>query len=440
MLICPSERLVELIKEKRIYTHAIRYISGNAREDIDWSCIRGFTPIIIPENSINGFRNAMYLYKKLLEYNFTPSFLSRNNEDNKIAWDIETCIKDNENFIGFRTYSNMIEYAKNKFGHDISIKDIIYPVLVSEVESRNCDEVLINNFLTINNIVFLIGYRGSGKSLLSMYLSILFKNGKSGLGGLICPNKKYEVFYLDAEMQEDVIAKRFKQLCNGLNIQLDNNAAFKIIPAVGKSELFNLEKPDNFNRLKPFFLSSDIIIIDGVFRFFPSSMNSNIDGTHALQNVIEYFRSNGKTVIFIDHVGKSKADAFGSMGKELLVDAIAKLKPQKGTISFEVTKSRHFAEPGILAKFKLISAKDGSSLIFNRLDGDERDAYVPAINKLEINKQKIVERYKMVEEYYKKYPRLSQEDLWNKIHEEHPDLGRTTITNIIRKIRESFTK
>lgn len=217
-------------------------------------------------------------------------------------------------------------------------------------------EVLMDGLLDTGEQMMLHAWRGVGKSLFALLLALCFASGKGALNGRICPSRKYRVLLLDGEMSAHSLKKRARRLCAGHGIPAEAIADVKVRSIIVENKNLTLGTEEGLKECMPDLMWADIIIVDSVFKFFPGAMNSDFASVEKLLDFLKLCRLAAKTLILIDHEGKSRGASFGTMGKEIALDVVLRLCHAKSphVIEAHVQKVRDHAEPtGAYAKMRI---------------------------------------------------------------------------------------
>ena len=319
--------------------------------------MKGKTPIIFPEATERGCYEAFRLHAALVKHSFTPLFLARTRGN--LPW-VQEFAQD----IGRRAFNDRVwsltefaEHCQRVFG--VKPPDGILPkaVAVADLPEPSVPpEVLVEGLLDTGELMTLHAWRGLGKSLFIMFLALCFVSGKRALNGRVCPARKYSVLLLDGELSMRTLKKRVRYLCKGNGLPIEAAKELKIISSIKEKKDLELETDAGFAELQPDLEAAEIIIVDSVFKFFPSTMSTEYGAVKKLQKFFAWCRLHGKTLILIDHEGKGRATSFGTMGKEIGIDVVLRLCHAKSphVVEAHVQKVRDHAEPtGAYVKMRI---------------------------------------------------------------------------------------
>lgn len=371
VLICDSEETVDYIGREHAWTkHWGPVTTCAAIDSTDWSMLKDMTPIIFPEATERGCHEAFRLYAALVKHGFTPRFLARSRGNH--PW-VQEFAQD----IGRRAFNDRVwsltefgEHCQRVFG--VRPPDGILPkaVALSDLpEPAVAPEVLMDGLLDTGEQMMLHAWRGVGKSLFALLLALCFASGKDALNGRICPSRKYRVLLLDGEMSAHSLKKRARRLCAGHGIPAEAITDVKVRSIIVENKNLTLGTEEGLKECMPDLMWADIIIVDSVFKFFPGAMNSDFASVEKLLDFLKLCRLAGKTLILIDHEGKSRGASFGTMGKEIALDVVLRLCHAKSphVVEAHVQKVRDHAEPtGAYAKMRIEA--DNERITFQNFD------------------------------------------------------------------------
>lgn len=373
-IVCDSEEVVDYIS----YNHGwvlrdypiTTYCSIS---NTDWSKLQGMTPVIFSDASVRGCHEAFRIYEVLEGQGFVPQLIMRQKGavkgSSKFNQDLGRLMLPNFGC----SLPEFAEHCLREFG--VQPPDGILPKAVSLASLREADvapERLIEGLLDTGELMLIHAWRGTGKSLFAMLLGICFASRNSTLNGCVCPAHKYRVLLLDGELSEESLKERGRRLCRGHEITADALGEVRLRSPVVEKKYWNLETEKGRNECKPDLMWADIIIVDSVFKFFPSSMSSEYTAVKELIDFLDWCRKHKKTLILIDHEGKKGTTPFGTMGKEIALDVVLRLSKGKSgcSIKAEVTKARNHAEPaGAYLEMRFDAREKDERITFQVLNG-----------------------------------------------------------------------
>jgi len=346
-LICANEATCETIKQDHAWiTKLLPITTSSSVEMSDWSSIWSMIPLILPDNTSAGCQEAFKLFSTLQTWGLSPEFIKR-QKINKV----EVFAQDLSAIARPKGECNILEFAKHcrrEFG--VEPPRGILPQgqpLLELPGSENEPEMLLEGLLCLGDQVTIFAWRGVGKSLFALLLALCFANGHKALGGRVCPSRKFRVLLIDGEMPPHNLKKRARSIICGLGLPEEAANELRVRSSVADNKDLVLDTEEGWMDLLPDLMSADIIIVDSLFKVIPSAMSSDYIATKELNNFYSWCRRYGKTGIVVDHQGKNGHAAFGSMGKDIGVDAELQLsrpksKKSKNIIEATVTKNRNF--------------------------------------------------------------------------------------------------
>lgn len=264
------------------------------------------------------------------------------------------------------------EYCQRVFG--VKPPDGILPkaVALSDLpEPVVAPEVLMDGLLDTGEQMMIYAWRGVGKSLFALLLALCFASAKSALDGRVCPSRKHHVLLLDGEMSAHNLKKRARGLCCGHELPAEAITDVKVRSIIVEKKDLALETEEGFKACMPDLMWADTIIVDSVFKFFPTAMNSEFAGAEKMLGFLDWCRRQGKTLILIDHEGKGRGTSFGTMAKEIGLDVVLRLCKAKSAnwIQALVQKARDHAEPTeAYLEMRIEASEKGENIAFQVRD------------------------------------------------------------------------
>ena len=342
VLICAHEDICNYVKLYHAWIPLKMPVTTySSIEKSDWSSIGSLIPIIFPINTVDGCYEAYKVFLTLKKHGFSPVFLKRQNvEDSPVLDQDLSCLAYP------KCTSNLTEFAEHcRQAFNVEPPQGILPKGQPLLELPGGDsepELLLEGLLSLGDQMTLFAWRGVGKSFFALLLAICFANGQKALSGRICPSRKYRVLVIDAELPKGSLINRANLIAKGLG--LPESAANEILfrSSVVEKEDIRLDTEVGWEDLLPDLERADIVIVDSLFKVFPSSMSSGISNADAPNKFYDWCRKQGKTAIVVDHQGKKGDTAYGTMGKEIALDVVLQLKKGKNAIEAIATKNRNF--------------------------------------------------------------------------------------------------
>lgn len=447
VVICQDELTVEHIKKNHGWIAGYMPITTYSNiKGTDWGILHSMTPIILPESSANGCEEAFRLSAALEQQRFKkPLFIARqaagvvgsiqfHQDVGKIAYPRGEC-----------ALPEFAEHSQRVF--DVTPPAGILPQAVSILslpEDSGPPEFLLEGLLRHKELMMLFAWRGVGKSLFALFLAIYFASAKTAFGGRVCPSRKYRTLLLDAEMSPEILRKRAGALCRGNGLPESAAAEVKVLPAQHEKKELKLDTEAGRKDLEADLAWAEVIIVDSLFKLFPSAMTSEFSGTAALQNFFDWCRKHKKTLIIIDHEGKRGSTSFGSMGKEIGLDVVIQLVTTKGVTQVKVTKSRnHASHSGSWLQYRIATCDKGNSI---RLEASESVHNNNPVNALPADENAIDTTSseephsagldEVIIEYIKENPDQSQGEIATAL-QSALSKGRSTVHASIKALREA---
>ena len=342
VLICSSETMCETIKQGyALISQLLPITTYSSIEISDWASLGSLIPLIFPDNTAAGCCQAFEVFLALKTHGLSPYFFKRHKINNisSFTQDISAITRQD----GECSLPEFAEHCRREFG--VEPPRGILPQgqpLLELPGSENEPEMLLEGLLCLGDQVTIFAWRGVGKSLFALLLALCFANGYKALGGKVCPSRKYRVLIIDAELPADSLKNRARSIAEGLG--LPESAANELIVRsfVIENKDIRLDTEAGWEDLLLDLEQADIIIVDSLFKVFPTSMSTGISNAAAPNMFYDWCRKNGKTAIVVDHQGKKGDTAYGTMGKEIALDVVLQLKSGKCGIEVIATKNRNF--------------------------------------------------------------------------------------------------
>ena len=342
VLICSSEAMCETIKQDHAWiSKCLPITTCSSIEISDWASLGSLIPLIFPDNTAAGCWQAFEIFLALKTQGLSPYFFKRQKINNipSVAQDIYAITQQE----GECSLPEFAEHCRREFG--VEPPQGILPQgqpLLELPDSKNEPELLLEDLLRLGDQMTMFAWRGVGKSLFVLLQALCFANGQKALCGKICPSRKYRVLIIDAELPADSLKKRARAIAEGLG--LPESAANELIvrSSVTEKKDIRLDTDAGWEDLLPDLEQAEIIIVDSLFKVFPSSMSTGISNAAAPNMFYDWCRKHRKTAIVVDHQGKKGDTAYGTMGKEIALDVVLQLKSSKCGIEAIATKNRNF--------------------------------------------------------------------------------------------------
>lgn len=401
-------------------------------------------PLIFPDNTAAGCWQAFEIFLALKTQGLSPYFFKRQKINNipGVAQDIYAITQQD----GECSLPEFAEHCRREFG--VEPPQGILPQgqpLLELPDSKNEPELLLEDLLRLGDQVTIFAWRGVGKSLFALLLALCFANGHKALNGHVCPSRKYRVLLIDGEMPPDKLKERARSITKGLGLPEDAANNLTVRSAVAGKKNLVLDTEEGWLDLLPDLEQADIIIVDSLFKVIPTAMSSEYTATTKLNNFYDWCRRHGKTGIVVDHQGKSGHASFGSMGKDIGVDAALQLKNSTHAIEATTTKNRNFeftdkswikysikSEPGVMT-FQPIG-KEPTALSTNALSVGEVEGMKNSAGNISAPNKPDTDQ--AIIEYITSHSDQSQGDIVKALMEQLT-LGRSTLSERIKQLREA---
>ncbi|MGV6995982.1 AAA family ATPase [Desulfovibrio sp. QI0430] len=354
VLVCANEATCETIKQYHAWLpEALSVTTYSSVEMSDWSSIGKMVPFIFPDNSAEGCHEAFKVYTVLQDQGLTPRLMKRlkkqHNRSDRIilAHDIYPIVIPGN----LPSLSEFAKHCRDEF--KVEILQGAKPL--SELQSsENKPELIMEDLLHFGDQMTIFAWRGEGKSMFALLLALCFANGHKALDGRVCPSRKYRVLLIDGEMYPSSLKERARLMTTGLGLSEEAAEEIMVRSSVAEKKDLRLDIDTGWSDLLPDLENAEIIIIDSMFKIFPSSMSNELSNTTALNKFYDWCRKHEKTGIIFDHRGKKGDTAFGTIGKEMTVDAVLLLKKKNDKIEATATKNRNFeSSPNCWVEYRM---------------------------------------------------------------------------------------
>lgn len=399
ILVCENEGQVEYIRTKHPRVAdgvCLTTWSGGMSitiEGSDWSALDGRQVVILVGPSRDGYKKAHKIYKTLSQLGFKRiEFL--------MCWDSlalneSSSSESNLDKEKIRAFDNDLLKATLISG-DVCESSVFfedarcrYGLKFMEYHSRSVD---LNELLSMElpesiavlapiimagDKVMIFAHRGSGKTWLICFIVCAIGSGNSILDGTYFAPNPLRVLVFDGEMRLKKLQERYDFVCESMDIpeHLRSNIRLRASSIEGKQ--IKLETPEERAPFNDDIEWADVIVIDSVFCLFPNAMSGSIEGADGLNDFLISCSLQGKTVIAVDHTGKSKKSSFGTSAKEFGLDVVIKLeKPKESKDEFKMTftKGRNLgAKDKQDVKFSLSVDEDAGVANLDLLSEDDDD-------------------------------------------------------------------
>lgn len=345
-MICPDEVAVTKIQQEHGWLASQQLVTTySSIVDSDWGVLHGVQPIIFPDSTESGCREAYSLYRTLEQQGFRPKLVTRQKPD---STNLSTFARDlfnlqlhsDEKLCGIEEFAR---FCETEYAVEPPAGVLPQGIPLLELKSGTEREILLDGLLRQGDQMTLYAKRGVGKSLFSAFLITCFASGTHAWNGKVCPSKPYCVLIIDGELSEKDLRERFIAIGKGLNLPEDMFANISVRSSIFENKALTLDTEKGWADLEPDMLNAEIIVVDSLFLTFPSCMAGGFSGTEKLNQFYGWCKEKGKTAIVIDHQGKSGNTAFGSMGKDIKLDVAIQLTGEKQAKTVKISKCRNFS-------------------------------------------------------------------------------------------------
>ena len=399
ILVCETEEQVEYIRANHPLVAGgvcLTTWSGGMSitiEGSEWRVLDGRQVVIIVGPSRDGYKKAHKIYKTLIRLGFKRvEFL--------MCWDslaLYKNISDNSNYdkeilrafdrdllkatlISGDVYEPSVFFEDARCRYDLKFREYhSHSVDLNELLSMELPDsiAVLAPIIMTGDKVMIFAHRGSGKTWLICFIVCAIGSGNSILDGTYFAPNPLRVLVFDGEMRLKKLQERYDFVCESMDIpeHLRSNIRLRASSIEGKQ--IKLETPEERAPFNDDIEWADVIVIDSVFCLFPNAMSGSIEGADGLNDFLISCSLQGKTVIAVDHTGKSKKSSFGTSAKEFGLDVVIKLeKPKESKDEFKMTftKGRNLgAKDKQDVKFSLSVDEDAGVANLDLLSEDDDD-------------------------------------------------------------------
>jgi len=402
ILVCKDESQVDYIRDNHPKVSDVVSLttwSGGmyfAIDDSDWVVIADRQVIIVVDHCCDGYKKANKLYTRLKKAGFKEvNFLMPWNGHNVETKDKDALVLQRELEEAFDR--DLLEAILIKgevadppdFFQDANTR---FGLKFTEFHGRSYD---LNELLAMKlpepiavlcpiimagDKVMIFAHRGSGKTWLICFIVCAIGSGKPIFEGMYYAPNPLRILVFDGEMRLKKLQERYDFICKSMNIPAHLRSNIRIRASSIEGKQIKLETPEERAPFKYDIEWADVIVIDSVCFLFPNAMSGNIEGADGFNDFLNSCSLQGKTVIAVDHTGKSKKTSFGTSAKEFGLDVVIKLdKPKESKDEFKLsfTKGRNLgADDKKDVKFSLIVDNDVGVAELNLLsEYDDEDDF-----------------------------------------------------------------
>ncbi len=402
ILVCKDESQVDYIRDNHPKVSDVVSLttwSGGmyfAIDDSDWGAIADRQVIIVVVPCRDGYKKANKLYTRLKKAGFKEvNFLMPWYGHNVKTEDKDALVLQRELTDAFDR--DLLEAILIKgevadppdFFQDANTR---FGLKFTEFHGRSYD---LNELLAMKlpepiavlcpiimagDKVMIFAHRGSGKTWLICFIVCAIGSGRPIFDGMYYAPNPLRILVFDGEMRLKKLQERYDFICKSMNIPAHLRSNIRIRASSIEGKQIKLETPEERAPFKDDIEWADVIVIDSVCFLFPNAMSGNIEGADGFNDFLNSCSLQGKTVIAVDHTGKSKKSSFGTSAKEFGLDVVIKLdKPKESKDDFKLsfTKGRNLgANDKKDVKFSLIVDNDAGVAELNLLsEYDDEDDF-----------------------------------------------------------------
>jgi putative DNA primase/helicase len=190
-------------------------------------------------------------------------------------------------------------------------------LLTMEIKPR---QMLLDPILPEQGLVMLYGYRGTGKTYITLGIAVAVASGRTFLKWA-APQPR-SVLYVDGELPAKTTQERIRTILgdnpppDGLRI---------VTPDLQEWPMPNLATGDMQQRLEPHLAGTDLVILDNLSALCKSGNENEGEDWHPVQEWMLGLRKRGISVLFLHHSGKNGSQR-GISKREDLLDTVIALK------------------------------------------------------------------------------------------------------------------
>lgn len=185
-------------------------------------------------------------------------------------------------------------------------------------------EILIEPWLPKQSLSMLYAWRGIGKSWLALCIGYATSCGGQLLGW--SAPKKNHVLYIDGELPAATLQQRLALIVNSFDTKPETNGFRLITPDLQKNGLMpNLSDSTGRDLINIHAESSDLIIVDNLSTLARGGRENESESWLPIQEWALQHRSQGRSILFVHHSGKSGHQR-GTSRKEDVLDTVINLR------------------------------------------------------------------------------------------------------------------
>jgi len=183
---------------------------------------------------------------------------------------------------------------------------------------------MLGPWLTQPSLGMVYGWRGSGKTWFSLAVAYAVAAGGKFLKW--CANAPSRVVYVDGEMGRRSLQARQKKILFGADKEIEGETLFYSTFEDFRGVIPNLAEPRNWGIYDDMMRDSHLMILDNIgCTIRPVGKQSEVEAWAMVQQWAIQNRSQGKSILFVHHAGKS-GQQLGTSTREQPLDYVIGLK------------------------------------------------------------------------------------------------------------------
>lgn len=208
-------------------------------------------------------------------------------------------------------------------------------------------EMIMDPFLPSQGLAMIAAARGVGKTHVALGIAYAVATGKNFLSW--SAPKPHKVLYIDGEMPLVLLQERLQMIVDMNGQKPEPDFLHILTPDRQDTVMPDLSTHEGRLAVAPLIAVVDLVIIDNNSCLFRRGNENEAIAWQATQDWALDWRRLGKTIIFIQHTGRSGQNPRGNSKREDILDTVIILKHSENYDAsegarFEVhfTKARHF--------------------------------------------------------------------------------------------------
>ncbi|EKE00854.1 MAG: hypothetical protein ACD_21C00265G0008 [uncultured bacterium] len=341
--------------------------SATSASDADWSCLVGRQVIIWPDNDEQGAAYANTVAKVLLKLGCKVLLvdiakLNLPPKGDCYDWLVAnpSATKQDIKALPLVEPKTITEELGTSRLRAITVSELL------QFEFK-AHEYILEPWLTTQSLNMIFGYRGVGKTHISLGIAYAVASGGSILKWLA--PKPRGVLFIDGEMPGYSLQKRMAEIIANADKEFAPNLMF-LTPDLQEFGMPDLATVEGQRRVENHITDeTDLIIVDNISCLVRSGKENEGESWLPIQEWALKLRAMGKSVLFIHHSNKAGGQR-GTSRKEDVLDNVICLKhpightPEQGAL-FEVhfEKARHlYGEDAASFEAQLFTDNTGKQL------------------------------------------------------------------------------